>query len=274
MTNFAKFASISPDKVGQPLFEALCTICPEGRYWNRFFVRLPAEDPRVASLQACLAQAGLTPRRSFAKPLPNQYSLEMEREYDRTDWDVAEYLVPRARIDVLGLGRTGDGKPKLSRSPIPCTAVVVGGADPEVTVIDWLKDAILQARMRHAQFEEVQMCEGASWPGESWWALTSDLTLPALSSHCDLRDEDGQPCDGRRGNGCFLKEGLLRRGELRYTRAAIASVGDFDIALTREWFGGRTGPCHPRLVASSRFYQFCRKQKLKMDWIPVRVDPE
>lgn len=50
---------------------------------------------------------------------------------------------------------------------------------------------------------------------------------------------------------------------------------EFDLALTYERFEHAKGtPGDRRLVASQRFYQFWLTHKLKMDWVPVRIDPD
>jgi hypothetical protein len=111
---------------------------------------------------------------------------------------------------------------------------------------------------------------------EGLWELSSDLVLPRLSPRCQLQDEKGEPVRDDFSTGIFLREDLYQPPELRYTRSSIRKVEPFDLALTYEPLSGwyPTWEWYRHLVASKRFYEFCKARKLKMDWIPVRIDPD
>jgi hypothetical protein len=60
-----------------------------------------------------------------------------------------------------------------------------------------------------------------------------------------------------------------RPPELHYRQRDLKAIEPFDIALTFEKFPHEHWP-----VVSHRFYGFCQTNKLKFDWIPVRVDAD
>jgi len=100
--------------------------------------------------------------------------------------------------------------------------------------------------------------------------MTSDLTLPSLAPECQLAHRDGRAFTGDLAKGCILVEGDYCVPEFRYRGTDIERLGVFDLAVTRELFGGKR-EAFQRLIASSRFYGLCKDAGLPVDWIPVRV---
>ena len=86
-----------------------------------------------------------------------------------------------------------------------------------------------------------------------------------------VNERDGMPSESGWQPSTVLVEGNSWP-EFHYLESAIRAVEPFDLALTFEGWGGGNGL--PKFVASQRFYQFCRKHKFKMNWIPVRIDPD
>jgi hypothetical protein len=94
-----------------------------------------------------------------------------------------------------------------------------------------------------------------------------------------LIDGAGRPFDGDFLKGCFIDDGFYTPQEPHYKASEMANAEPFDLASTYEQFGNApiqsnpdAGPGERMLIASKRFYEFCVKNKLKMDWIPVRLD--
>jgi len=127
--------------------------------------------------------------------------------------------------------------------------------------------------LRSPNFKEITILEtGKVFEGH--WELTSEFVLPPLNNASLLFNNDGQPFDGDYDKGCFLVEGCYWPGELHYKRSTLQTVGPFDLARTHERFGNKDSVSFPRLIASRNFYDFCKNQKLNLDWWPVRVDPD
>ena len=56
----------------------------------------------------------------------------------------------------------------------------------------------------------------------------------------------------------------------RYDRSAVEALGAVDVLLTQEAFGWTYTV--PMLIVSQRFRQWCRKQKLRCEWVPIALE--
>jgi hypothetical protein len=94
----------------------------------------------------------------------------------------------------------------------------------------------------------------------------------------DLRDYRGNEYRPETSfQGCLRAGGKDSNPQLRYRKSDLDKMPDWDLAFTFEALvAGRpvAGPYDRSLVASKRFYEFCRENGLKTDWVPVRIDPD
>lgn len=234
--------------------------------------------------------------------MPGEFSLELRRSYDKSDWEPAEFLQPRPKLLIDDdSGRSMTGVVLVQPRILKCNLTVAQADWPAIVVSEKLKSQILEGGMQHIMFRPVGIIgkpeEGyaQSWYrlttsearekaksatitkfAEGLWELSSDLVLPRLSPQCQLQDEKGNPVRDDFSTGTFLREDFYKPPELHYTRGSIQNAGPFDLALTYEPLSGwyPTWQWYRHLVASKRFYEFCKARKLKMDWIPVRIDPD
>jgi hypothetical protein len=141
---------------------------------------------------------------------------------------------------------------------------------------DRLKQQMEQAQLRHLVFGEVRFLRRQP-PEERYWYLTSDLILPPMAPVYKLVNKHGEPISEYE-EGCSVREGLsipevlYRPLERHYRASDLAKVEPFDIGLAGP-FAQKSSNYLGRVV-SNRFYRLCVAHKLKMDWIPVRVDPD
>lgn len=107
--------------------------------------------------------------------------------------------------------------------------------------------------------------------GEPWWELASSVRLPPVCEplHKVTFGNIHTPVPRDYEKGVFIKEPGYDQVELHYKRRELAAVEPFDVALTFEREGS---PFDRRLVVSKRFYEVCERNKLDVEWRPVRVD--
>ena len=127
--------------------------------------------------------------------------------------------------------------------------------------------------MTGIRFDPLQLRPGTSTT-KPYWELSSDMTLPPLSSKCSLWSNENKPFNGDYDKGCFIREGLYSNPELHYERSALVSLSQFDIAQTHERFGNGAMVAYPKLVCSKRFYELCSQHEWEFEWQPVRIDPD
>lgn len=281
MRIIASIEGIGPDRVGDEVFRDLCRLHPEGEQGRRFACRLPQDDPVFRAVVDRLAHAGFRPWDDrFRKRQPDEYTLDLEREYLADDFRDGAYFEPIPQAYCEGLTRDDEGRIELNVDRLqPGVALALAHAS-WLVASPQIKAEIEGAGLRHAVFRPTSLADEIEGPipweghGDPLWELTSDLLLPLLSPSCTLFHDDGQQFTGDYSRGCLLKEGLFRGAELRYKASDLAGVEAFDLARTHERFGLRgPGDEDRRLVASRRFYEFCTGHGVGMDWIPVRIEP-
>ena len=156
-------------------------------------------------------------------------------------------------------------------------AGLAGMARELLVVSSRVEEKMEAAGLEHLLFRTMRLMNEASnqvvpWPNAAgrYSMLTSDLVLP-FADRTNLRDARGNPYIGDTQAGCHIlsnwSDGEYEPPELRYRRQDVEKVPPFGLAVTNEQFR----PGRRLLVASKKFYEFCRSQHLKMDWIPVRV---
>lgn len=272
--------------VPREVADGLGRIFPEGLAYGSFRSELPEEDPRTRQILEFLTGHGLSPWRGLRPHTKRDFSLNLERVYSRADIESAPLLelapsayAEGASRDEAGLLRLRPDREilrekggwfALTRPPGLFLACADG-----LVVSDRLKTAIEAAGLRHVVFRPVGATEG-ELPAP-FWELTSDLVLPPLAKRCRFFDA----IDGHEVSGDYSGPFVMREGgtfpelgydpaECHYDAESLAAVEPFDLALGFEEY---TGPNSRLRIASQAFRLFCRKQKIRVEWKPVRVDP-
>ncbi len=251
---------------------------PAGRLGNNYFsLETETNSPLYGELYSFLVSLGLKPSAPQANQSVGEYGLTVMRYYDETDWDQAKYLQPFPKTS-LGLSIRRSMKDRLLLRPAHArrTHLLAAANWAWLVVSDDMKQKLEQSGLQRLKFLEVQFPKTLPAAAGTLWELTSELRLPRMSPRCKFVKELGGKQVPHWEPNCTLVEGDSLTGdvhpEFHYQESVIRSVEPFDLALTFEGWGGGEGD--PKLVASKRFYQFCRAQQIKMSWMPVRIDPE
>jgi len=270
--------ALEEDEIGQALYEQIGRLYPEAKGGHYFGGQgLDWEDPRTQSVLNALKQDGFQPATGLGPEKPGEFSMDLTRIYDVKDLDEADYLLPLP-------GRTFDD---TARSPAGglvlgvnrhSASINFGSSWHGLIVSDDFKRLGEQAGLKRLVYRKVELVKPKTGtPRGPYWELTSDLTLPPLAPQMSLVTDAGEVFRGDYKEGCLLREGLTvpsvlyRPPELHFTASAMESLPDFDLALTRETFGG-SGNLYRAHVCSRNFRNFCRASRYRADWIPVRRD--
>ncbi|HYG74567.1 MAG TPA: hypothetical protein VEK08_06140 [Planctomycetota bacterium] len=254
------------------VFAELCKRFPWGKRNSLFLSEYPIEATETNDVLRLLEQQGMRPASRSKYPRSSEeYGLQYRYEYDRSDYEQAELLIPMPKASVgQVVTRSAKGLLKLEGHAYRKAYSIACANWPWRVVSDRVKKAIEDAGLSHAVFRPTDKeDENDRTEGITVWELTSDFILPPLSPRGTAVHNDGTPFSGDYGKGFQLEEGFFSFPELHYTRSSLVEAGPFDFGLTRELYGGD----HPRLITSQRFYQLCAKLKIRTEWIPVRIDP-
>jgi len=264
---------IFADEVGQRVFEALKRIYPKGDKGHYLDIALNEDDNILKLLLKILSDNGFSPRCRMQEKTPDTFSYRLEREYNVKDWMEALLLVPQPLQFFSEYAYRSDiGNIQLEEYQAKPIGHVGNAGNVGIIVTDNFRKSMEDADLKHIFFREIGIKDKPGNTFKGHWELTSDLTLPPLSKTCKLMKNDGELFDGDYEKGCFLVEGHYTPAELHYAEKDIKKNGPFDLGMTRERFGNMHNSSVNWPVASKRFYDFCVKEKLKMKWIPVRID--
>lgn len=239
----------------------------------------------VVRLLEVLQDAGVDVTDSItARPRP--FLMSRVRSYSGKELSNVEYLVPHVK-KVLGES-TDDylldemAIPHVKASVKPYKAVIgalLNEPGPVILVRQPVKERLEQSNLRGLKLvEPVLVGRRNVVESEKTWVVWSDLVLPAMKNI--LFDEAGNRFRWSQRNefphGCQLTEGYVFPPEPHYLRSDIVKVGDFDIALTMERFGGRgKRPLQPELIISQRFAKILFDELgAEIDGRPVRLDQD
>lgn len=296
MKMMIRLGPVPASEVGEEVARKLDAILPPTGV-----MYLPTDDPRVAQALFILERAGCKPWMpadgKYPSP-PNEFLVAYERVYEEGDFIGSQfvevhpdYLFKDSAPRQLGGGRTALeagrllelGVTHLSNS---CDCAFTEAGYYGFVVPDRVRRLLEGGGLGGISFRDtVPLVPGGlagrpvpwSEVGEPWWELTSTLVMPPVSPTMDLRDPDTRQrmSPGETANGCYRYDGLYRPVELHYRVQDVQSMSPFDLAHTAESFSGRArpDPLQRSLVASKRFYDFCRENSLQIGWVPVRIEP-
>lgn len=283
MRTIVRIPSILRSTLGEALYQSLRAVYSQESGDRGFTCILPDTDARVLQVLSLLKDAGFEPwRNDFRKRQQHEFWLELDREYEEGDFVGINFVCPMPKYFWDGLWRSPDGYIELDRGQYRSARKKDFFHTQIGCVVSTRAKSVLEnAGLRHLVFKPTVLTDRELEPkpvpwekyGAPFWELTSDLLLPRLSPTCTLLDNDGQPVRDDFNNGCFLKEDLYSMPELHYRAADLAAAPEFDFARTFEMFGIHPSDNNRLAVASARFREVCMQNDIKLDWIPVRIDP-
>ncbi len=271
------------DTIPAGAFDALVQAFPAWHDADRaeFSCDLPFHDPRAAQILDCLRSHGLKPSTGLKPATSHEFSVRLERTYDRKDFETAPaiQLNPVSRYHRL--------PPKESGGPliVPTTEIkpksrIMSGGYHQLLISDETKTAFETEDFAGIVFRPIEL-EGparsvAKFQG-TFWELDSTVVLPPMAPsmrfyHASSGDEvksDAPPPFIYR-DGPDFPEVCISPPELHFTKSAWAAMPPFDIARTCEKPMGHYGVP----VVSPRLYRLMTSLKIASAWIPVRLVDE
>lgn len=272
------------------LCNELVTVYPEGRRRGAFDAVLANGDERLLAIVDSLGRSGWYPKQFEGGTIDSKkFLLSVEREYDQTDWDACELLV---------LGPSSGGYCGLARDPATGQAILdvtrlkkgmhFAMASTERYVIS---DKVIQlldsSGLEGTVFQPTLLMHGRSegrnpkakppqWEDYGmfpWYELTAEMELPPAVKGKGLTAEPVFRVDRASGKIEFQGE---RFGNLEhhYRASELAQLPKFDLARGAEHSDVPGLEQDRLLIASKRFYQFCRQHQLNATWVPVRIEPD
>lgn len=296
MISVARLSSIAKSEVGPSVFEKLVAIYPEGVHAARpdfFSAELPEVDPRMVDLIRTLESNGFhrwNPRAGMGES-KNEYSLYWTRVYEEPDFVDCQFMeisggnphhVFEAGRDRHGLTRLLDGwlEEGLDFAFTQPYCWFVSNRVKTVLERHHLKGLFFRPTLLAEGFADRSDAPLIAWEGyrEPWWEIESSITLPRLSDSMLFMDSDHRRVlkDIDYSNGYQRVDDKYLHAELHYRRRDLEAFSDVDVARTMEAF--TNGKCYERdwspIVVSRRFYEICRQHRFKVEFIPVRIDPD
>lgn len=280
------------DDVGEEAFAELAALRPDAMQPEaafRFLLRTSTADAVVPRVIEVLKSNGLkVPPNPAWAGAPGYVTINYLREFEEDDLNAAEYLqIANSRTMVLEkelqLKRTADTIDNGTSSTYASRYVIdakildrsrIVSARDQVVILDEVKPLVLKERFRGLELKRCEptldphnFCGDEAFP---IWELHTHLLLPPLSPVCELYELFDPNTDDF--SGYAINDTLHMPPQLRYRSEDLRDIPPFDVARTREALGWGLSD-HP-LVVSQRFRRFCDANKLKLDWVPVRVDPD
>ena len=296
----ADVSGLSESNAGTSLLAELKRIYPEGRIRHYFKSNLVLDDPRTEKILTLLNEAGWKPWSGFRDRRDHEeFKLSLHREYDASDLADSSYLELKSPEYLFHNDSSGNpvyaieggmrdrcGQIQLDhrclRDAVDVAAASIDGNWPVIP--NRVRELFQSSGLSGVAFRPTVAIEKndgiifkLDWSeiGAPWWELTSDIVLPPVSPSMDLRDEKGQAVKPGDLLGLYGRvEGFFAHPELHYRAADLKSLKPFDLAHTFEPFSVSKNPADRPLIASNRFYDLCAKHDLRINWIPVRIDPD
>jgi len=237
------------------------------------------DDPVLNGVRAELLRLGFHPTGGTERRhLREIFEFTRYRIYDESDLAACELLkvVPRHRVQFEYMPPYEvPGIRKSLVPPLDVDAASDGGAP--VIVPQRVRAVIEGGGFSGVEFNPLRLLKVKSsqhdtftelpWPiaTRKWWIVESSVMLPPCSDYLKVvgPNREVHPRGSRIGR---LVEVGFSDVERHYLRSELDAIGAFDVA--QEWESGGAR----EIIVSSRFYRFCREQKLGIDFVPVRID--
>lgn len=253
--------------------------------WSRTCLTVEG-DPAVNQIESLLRGAGVRTLAEVGNHRQSHYELSRTRVWEQSDLDVAEYLWLQVKKPTIGLFVEREGSQVLCTQAdgLPKGRVGLAGWEPAVFCPDAIRQRLEAATFRHLRFGVLKIKRRSTGPDlfedvpghTPWWQLQSDRELPAMCEVIERSIVRGSmpplpTTRDHRGN-VVLSEPPFGDLQPRYLESEWRERTPFDVAASYERTG--IGEFGRMLVVSKRFYDFCEREGLKADWVPVRIDPD
>lgn len=249
----------------------LVRICPEGEIRGDFKYTGNEDEIKVKQVLKRLELEGLQPGRIGSLEL-GRYRLRIECVYSIKDLEQSDLLEFEPKKVVRSVAKRGESGVYEVEDYLLKSNLDIFAIDMEVyCVTEQVRQKIEQDDLKHITFEPIRVIgkKAESWQGKVWM-LSSDFQLPKLAPSCRLVYlGKGEPFDGDYTRMIGIDDGVYTPAEFHYRSSDIKALEAFDLAFTFEKFGWEKS-----LVASRRFYECCRKNGYRLNWWPVRIDPD
>jgi hypothetical protein len=218
--------------------------------------------PHLTAPSDAEAQGYFTPRR--------------ERNYSRAEVKKAELLIPHPNFggEIANLTGCLDGRWMILADKRQKNQVEVGHPDVGVGLlcIRGFVDALHDAGMKEARWDEVHYYN-PSKVIKPIGVLSSIIQMPpCLTPRQGEGGEVWMPGGQPGHTSAYWDDQGHVPPELKFERSAVASLGAFDIAMTREQTGHPPGYYIHTLVVSQRFREFVEKRKVRnASFVPVKL---
>ena len=247
-------------------------------------IELRAEDPNVSRVQQILEDAGTTPKTPGTKRTPHNYNTSRSRRWEPRDLDSAEFLWLQGIPPVVGSACSifEDRGVRAPASTLRGKQREFIGKSSIVLCSDLVAGRLGSQAFNDLRFSPIMIVTGGAdfkdWLApvrhDTWWQGGSELRLPPMSPVIERWWPQGikPPVQRPREERAFviLSDPPFRDLQPAYLKSDWQEVSPFDIAATYETTtNDRFGRM---LIVSKRFYEFCMKEGLKADWVPVRFE--
>jgi hypothetical protein len=266
---FSRWLYVDKSRCPVELFELIVQLKPEGYHGGgSFVIQTEAGDEAGARLVddivAMCERSGL---KKSTVSIKGDFRHDVNHHYEQSDLEAAPLLWIRAQKRLFKGINAGDrdelGQVWLPASEAkPTIKTLSVFLRPWIVVSDKTRDILEGGGLIGLKFDGVSI-KGKSIYASSdpFWELRSTIILPPMAN--SFRNT-GVTCES------YLIKGAY--GEMHYRQSDLQTLGVFDVAFTREPFGGAVP--NPELIVSQRFYQHCLKNKVPLEVCPVRIDPD
>jgi len=253
---------------------------------SSFSMKAPEDGAAVQEVERILNHHGFRrwTERHRRRDESCEYSFNRIRVYDDLDFAHAPLLriFPEENVQNLEY-RQSDGVLWLKAEHLKRqrhTFLVADGLTRAVPICsDTVKNQLESEKLSHLRFlptvivddEDSMIAARPNHDHHPWWEISSDLVLPPVSTFLLKKDvKTMQDVPREQASRVQLIEPGAPGLELHYFHSELTAIDSFDIALSYEWkYGGETDRYR---IVSNRFYEICKKYKIKTSWIPVRID--
>jgi hypothetical protein len=205
-------------------------------------------------------------------PRAGHYQLLAHYHYDEQDLATSELLELRPTKALMAdAEKNPDGSMEIKATPAVANLTGAWNMTLKFLMSDLIRDCCIAEGLIGPTFAPVTVRGARQAVAGTVWKLGASITMPKLSNTQDLRHvrrEGEVEFDGVYSDNMHLRDGLHSVTEIHYRRSDLERMEPFDLAVTYEPLQQRAG----RIIASPRFYRFCKANKLRFDYMPVRVD--
>jgi hypothetical protein len=261
---------LSLKDLGQSLFDEIITIYPDDSTERFFHCELCDDDPQLRTILDLLRANKFVPKSERpTEPSLKVFALEKERIYNTEDLNSAAYVRPTATHDFDVEYRDNSGRIMLESTFMKGTRRV-GFASMSLIVSAVMRRKLEISGFLNLIFRPVLLDNKMT---DDWWELTSELIMPPVSPPCEvIYFNSGKPFTGDYTQSLAVRENGIKPTEFHYKQREILVLEPFDCGRTKECFGG--AGVDRAFIISNRLYRFLEREKAKLKWTPVRIDPD